>query len=135
MELYGGIDLHSSNNHLGIINKENKRVFKRKLRNEPELVLKTLEPYQKELVGIVVESTFNWYWLVDLLMDEGYRVYLANPSAIKKYEGLKHSDDDHDAFWLAHMLRLGILPQGYIYPKDQRPVRDLLRKPALLPIS
>lgn len=61
-------------------------------------------------------------------MDEGYRVHLANPSAIKKYEGLKHSNDSNDAFWLAQMPRLGILPEGYIYPKEERPVRDLLRK-------
>jgi hypothetical protein len=26
------------------------------------------------------------------------------------------------------MLQLGILPEGYIYPKDQRPMRDLLRR-------
>jgi transposase len=79
-------------------------------------------------VGVVVESTYNWYWLVDALMDEGYKVHLANPSAIEKYSGLKHADDKHDAFWLAEMLRLGILPEGYIYPKQERPMRDLLRK-------
>jgi transposase len=77
----------------------------------------------------VVESTFNWYWLVDGLMDAGYSsVHLANPSAIKQYEGLKHIDDKHDAFFLAQLLILGILPQGYIYPKKDRPVRDLARK-------
>jgi transposase len=65
---------------------------------------------------------------VDLLMEAGYRVHLANPSAIKQYEGLQYSDDRHDAFGLAHLLRLGILPEGYFYPKQQRPVRDLLRK-------
>jgi transposase len=66
-------------------------------------------------------------------MDMGYRcVHLANPSAIKQYEGLKHADDRHDAFWLAHMLSLGILPEGYIYPKEGRPVRDLLRKRSFL---
>ena len=80
------------------------------------------------MVGIVVESTYNWYWLVDALMEEGYKVHLANPSAIQQYSGLKHEDDKHDAFWLAEMLRLGILPEGYIYPKEERPVRDLLRK-------
>jgi transposase len=80
------------------------------------------------LEGIVVESTFNWYWLVDGLMDNGYRVHLANPSAIKQYEGLKHSDDARDALHLAHLLKLGILPEGYIYPKEERPIRDLLRK-------
>jgi transposase len=79
-------------------------------------------------VGIVVESTYNWYWLVDALMEEGYKVHLANPAAIQQYSGLKHGDDKHDAFWLAEMLRLGILPEGYIYPVQERPVRDLLRK-------
>jgi len=61
-------------------------------------------------------------------MEEGYRVHLANPCGIQKYKGLKHSDDQDDTFWLAHLLRLGILPVGYIYPKEERPVRDLLRK-------
>jgi transposase len=61
-------------------------------------------------------------------MDSGYPVHLANPLAIQQYRGLKHADDRHDAYWLAQMLRLGILPQGYIYPKEERPVRDLLRK-------
>ena len=128
MRLYGGMDLHSTNNHLGIIDVKDKRIFKKKLPNDPQVILKTLSPYKKKLEGIAVESTFNWYWIVDLLMEEGYRVHLANPSAMKKYEGLKYSDDSHDAFWLADQLRLGILPEGYIYPKEDRPVRDLLRK-------
>jgi transposase len=76
----------------------------------------------------VVESTYNWYWLVDGLQEQGYPMHLANPSAIKQYEGMKHTDDKWDAFWLAHMFRLGILPEGYIYPKEQRHVRDLLRR-------
>jgi transposase len=75
-----------------------------------------------------VESTYNWYWLVDGLMDKGHRVHLANTAAIQQYEGLKYTDDDSDARWLAHMLRLGVLPQGYIYPQQERAVRDLLRK-------
>lgn len=128
MKLYGGIDLHSNNNYVGIIDRKGKKVFKKKLPNDLEEVLKALKPYRKEIVGLAVESTFNWYWLVDGLMDNGYRVHLANPSAIKQYEGLKHSDDERDAFHLAQLLKLGILPEGYIYPKEERPVRDLLRK-------
>lgn len=128
MALYTGFDLHSNNNYLGIIDSQGKRTFKRKLRNHPEQILNTLSPYQNEIAGIVVESTYNWYWLVDLLMEHGYKVHLANPSAITRYKGLKHCDDKHDAFWLAEMLRLDILPEGYIYPREQRPVRDLLRK-------
>jgi transposase len=75
-----------------------------------------------------VESTFNWYWLVDGLMDAGYPVHLANPAAMKEYKGLKHKDDKKSALWLANLLRLKILPEGYIYPRQERPVRDLLRK-------
>lgn len=104
------------------------KIGKKKLRNDPATILTFLEGYKASLGGVVVESTYNWYWLVDLLMDEGYRVHLANPSAIKPYIGLKHTDDTHDALWLADLLRLGILPQGYIYPKETRPLRDLLRK-------
>lgn len=128
MKLYGGIDLHSSNNYLAISDEHDKRIYKRRLPNIADVILAELEPYREGLQGVVVESTFNWYWLVDLLMEEDYRVHLANPAGIQKYKGMKHSDDKHDAFWLAHLLRLGILPEGYIYPKELRPVRDLLRK-------
>jgi transposase len=128
MKHYGGIDLHSNNNYLGILDENDKRVCKKKLPNELSEVLSVLRPYKKKMAGIVVESTFNWYWLVDGLMDNGYKVHLANPSAIKQYEGLKHSDDKREAFHLAHLLKMGILPEGYIYPKEGRPVRDLLRK-------
>jgi transposase len=61
-------------------------------------------------------------------MDNDYKVHLANPAGIQKDKGLKYSGDKHDAFWLARLLRLGILAEGYIYPKEWRPVRDLLRK-------
>lgn len=128
MKLYAGIDLHSNNSYMGIIDENGGRVFKRKLRNDPELIVTVLDPFKSDIEGIVVESTFNWYWLVDLLSEEGYQVHLANPTKIQQYSGLKYSDDKHDAFWLAEMLRLGILPEGYIYPKEDRPIRDLLRK-------
>ena len=128
MQVYAGFDLHANNNYLGVVDESGKKVFKKKLPNEPETILQALDPLRQELAGVVVESTFNWYWLVDLLMDDGYRVHLANPAAIQKYKGLKHSNDVHDAFWLAEMLRLAILPTGYIYPKEERAVRDLLRK-------
>ena len=77
---------------------------------------------------MVVESTFNWYWLVDGLQAAGHKVHLANTTAIKKYDGLKHSGDETDARHLAHLLRLGILPTGTILPPEQRTVRDLARK-------
>lgn len=128
MKLYCGFDLHASNSYLGIIDEEGRRIYQRKLPNDPKEILGALKTYQEKVDAVAVESTYNWYWLVDLLMGEGYSMHLANPSAIQKYKGLKYSDDVSDAFWLADMLRLGILPEGYIYPRSERPVRDLLRK-------
>jgi len=129
MQLYAGLDLHSRNTYIGIMDKKFKRLFAKRVSNKLPLILRALDPFRDQLNGIVVESTYNWYWLIDGLMDAGYQcVHLANPSAMKQYEGIKHTDDQHDAFFLAQMLILGILPQGYIYPKEDRPVRDLARK-------
>ena len=120
-KLYGAFDLHSSNNYLGISDEKDRRVYKKKLPNQADVILAELEPYRNELVGIVVESTFNWYWLVDGLMENGYKVHLVNTAAVKQYEGLKHTDDESDAFWLAHLLRLGILPTALFILKKHGP--------------
>jgi transposase len=128
MKLYSAIDLHSTNSYLAIIDGRGKRIFNEKLPNDITTIAQRLELFSGTLQGVVVESTYNWYWLVDGLMAEGYAVHLANPSAIQQYKGMMFADDKHDAFWLAEMLRLNILPEGYIYPKNERPIRDLLRK-------
>lgn len=128
MALYCGIDLHATNHLVVIIDDEDRRVLQRRLANDVLITVDTLAPYREHLAGIAVESTFNWYWLIDGLEDAGFVACLANPAAIKQYEGLKHTDDPYDAFFLAHLLRLGILPTGYIYPRELRGVRDLLRR-------
>ncbi len=128
MKLYGGIDLHSTNSVVAVTDEHDKVVYRKRLANDLNTILTVLEPYRGALEGLVVESTYNWYWLVDGLKEAGYRVHLAHTGAIKQYDGLKYGDDDTDACWLAKLLRLGLLPEGYIYPKEQRPVRDLLRK-------
>ena len=111
-----------------MIDKDNKVLYKQRHGNDVPTILSALDPFKKDIQGVVVESTYNWYWLVDALMDAGYRVHLANVSAIKQYEGLKQIDDKRSSLWLANLLRLNILPTGYIYPKEERPTRDLLRK-------
>jgi transposase len=128
MMCYAGIDLHATNSVLVVIDDADRVLYQKRLRNDLSLIRTTLEPYRLALNGIVVESTYNWYWLVDGLMEAGYRVHLAHAPALPQYSGLKHADDQHDAQWLAHLLRLGLLPTGYIYPKAARAVRDLLRK-------
>ena len=128
MALYAGIDLHSTNNVVVVIDEEDELVGRRRLANDLKVVAKWLERYREELVGVVVESTYNWYWLVDGLAEHGYRMHLANTVAIQQYNGLKYRDDESDARWLAKLLRLGELPEGYIYPRKERAIRDLLRK-------
>ena len=128
MTLYGGIDLHSNNNVVALTDESDRVVYRKRLANDVETVLAALAPYQAAITGLVVESTYNWYWLVDALLEAGYRLHLANTAAIVQYSGLKYSDDDSDAAWLAKLLRLGLLPEGYIYPKAERAVRDLLRR-------
>jgi transposase len=128
MKLYGGIDLHSNNSVIHIIDEQGVSQLKKKVANDLVTILALLKPFQDELTGLVVESTYNWYWLVDGLMEAEFEVHLANTAAIQQYSGLKYGDDDSDANWLANMLRLAILPTGYIYPKEARMQRDLLRK-------
>jgi transposase len=127
-ELYSAIDLHSNNSFLAMLDHEDKVVYQRRLENRLSLILEQLEPYRDRIVSVAVESTYNWYWLVDGLMTAGYAVDLVNTAAAKQWEGLKYSDDRHDAIWLARLKRLGILPTGYIYPREKRGIRDLVRK-------
>src|SRR2546425_13037391 len=128
MKLYGAIDLHSTNNVTVVIDEQDRVVYQKRLPNDLALILKEVSVYQTELQGIVVESTYNWYWLVDGLMEQGYRVHLANTAAIQQYEGLKYTDDQSDARWLAHVLRPGVVTEGNIYPTADRPLPDLFRK-------
>ncbi len=128
MENYVGIDLHSTNSYIGIIDENGERIFNKRSPNEFSTIVTTLKPFKNEIKNIAIESTFNWYWIVDGLMNEGYKVSLANVAAMKQYEGIKYTDDKSDAFWLAEMSRLNILPTGYIYPQKERSIRDLLRR-------
>src|SRR5262245_31384816 len=132
MPLYGGIDLHANNSVVVLLDEQDQMVYHQRLSNHLPTIIEQLDPYQADLKGMVIESTYNWYWLVDGLMEADYRVHLANPAAMQQYSGLKYTDDHSDARWLAHLLRLAVLPEGYIYPKAERAVRDLLRKRAHL---
>lgn len=127
-DLMAGIDLHSNNIVVGIMDREGKRLAHQKLPCELKRIGEFLAPFKDRLEKLAVESTYNWYWLVDGLQAAGYPVVLANPAKITQYSGLKHADDQSDAFFLAELLRLNILPTGYVYDAGRRPVRDLLRR-------
>ncbi len=127
-QLMAGIDLHGNNLLIGLVDQDGQRLKHQKLACDLKLVDAFLTPYKPQLKSLAVESTYNWYWLVDGLRALGYPVVLANPAAIEQYNGLKHADDQSDAYFLAELQRLNILPTGYIYDAHLRPVRDLLRR-------
>ena len=128
MVLYGGMDLHGDNVFCTVMDQAYRPVFERRLPNELPTILAALEPYRERLAGLAVESTYNWYWLVDGLQAQKYAVRLANPARMQENIGLKSANDKTDARFLAKQVAMGVLPEGYIYPKEERSVRDLLRR-------
>ena len=128
MDMYCGMDLHGDNVFCTVMDREFRPVFERRLPNDLEVVLEALEPYRKRLAGVAVESTYNWYWLVDGLQAHQYPARLANPARMQENIGLKNANDKTDARFVAKQMVMGVLPEGYIYPKEERAVRDLLRR-------
>lgn len=125
---YSGIDLHSNNSVVVVIDEQDRVLESKRLPNQLEAIIAVLSPHRGELAGVVVESTYNWYWLVDGLQEAGFVVHLANTAAMVRYDGLKHGNDESDAIQLARLLRLDILPVGHVMEKDTRATRDLARK-------
>jgi transposase len=113
---------------IGIVDQDGKRLKHQKLDCNLPQVVQWLKPFKARFKSLAVESTYNWYWLVDGLRALSYPVVLANPAQIEQYSGLKHADDKSDAYFLAELQRLGILPTGHIYDPMLRPVRDMLRR-------
>lgn len=128
-KLYVGIDLHSNNSYFAAKDAEGNELFHKRIKNSHLSVEAVLSQIRQkgEIESLAVESTYNWYWIVDYLQDLGYNIQLTNPGQIKQYNGIKKTDDKSDAFFLAELQRLKILPSCWICPKEDRPIRDLLR--------
>jgi transposase len=126
-----GIDLHSSNAYIVMLDEHGKKTHAKRYKNDLDHIVSALKT-DPGLRHVAVESTYNWYWLVDGLMEAGYHVHLANPAQLKDCAAPKFTGDAHDAERLAYLLHRGDLPEGYIYPKEVRPVRDVLRRRLML---
>lgn len=132
MSYYGSVDVHSRNCYVAVSDEEDRLVSHARVPNRVEEVERLFKPYKELMPSVVVESTYNSYWVTDGLLGLGYNVKLANSNTMHQYTSLKHTNDKSDCLWLNRMNRLGILPTGYIYPREERPVRDLLRRRMLL---
>jgi transposase len=128
MVLNGGLDLHGDNVFCTLMDPMRRVAFERRLPNDLETIRQALEPFRQRIQALAVESTYNWYWLVDGLQNLKYSVKLANPAKMQENIGLKFANDKTDARFLARQLITGTLPEGYIYPVETRGVRDVLRR-------
>ena len=125
---YCGIDLHARTMYLCILDHESGKVLlHRNLRSEPELFLRTIEPYRDGLV-VGVECIFCWYWLADLCSRESIPFVLGHALYMKAIHGGKAKNDKIDSHKIAVLLRAGAIPVGYVYPQGMRATRDLLRR-------
>ena len=130
--LYGGLDLHGNNVFCSLLDCARQVVFERRLPNDLATIAAVLEPFRKRIRSLAVESTYNWYWLVDGLRALRYDTRLANPAKMQENIGLKFANDKTDARFIGRQLANGTLPEGYVYPVETRGVRDTLRVRARL---
>jgi len=129
MKYYCGIDLHTRDSVLCVIDGKDRIHLREKVPNCIFTIVEILDQFSPK-PAVVVEATLNWYWLVDGLQDHGFNVKLTHTYGLRMITGAKVKTDQRDAFTLARLLRLDAIPEAYIYPEEKRPVRDLLRRRA-----
>ncbi|GBE00414.1 transposase [bacterium BMS3Abin07] len=126
-KFYCGIDLHAKNMYLCILDQDGNIVLHKNIKSKPEVFLKTIAPYRKDIV-VAVECLFLWYWLADLCSKENIPFVLGHALYMKAIHGGKAKNDRIDAHKIAVLLRGGMMPMAYVYPQQMRSTRDLLRR-------
>ena len=124
---YCGIDLHAKTLSLCVLDEAGRVAARATVAASPRAVLEALAPYRGGL-AVACECMFAWYWLADLCADEGIPFVLGHAPYRKAIHGGKAKSDKIDASKLANMLRGGMFPLAYVYPRAKRQTRDLLRR-------
>jgi transposase len=126
MNCYCGIDLGAKRSQVCVIDQDQKVLINRKVANDLDAIHRLIRPYGQ--VPTVIESTFNWYWIVDGLQARKVPVTLAHSLKLAAISSAKVKTDKRDALTLARLLRTDMIPESYIYPAEDRPLRDLMRQ-------
>lgn len=124
---YGGIDLHSKSMVICIMDSNGKVITTRRLENRAGELLQVIAPY-RPYIALAVESTFNWYWLVDACRSNKIPIHMGHAYYMKAIHGDKQKNDKIDARKIADLLRVGLLPYAHTCSAEMRTVRDLLRQ-------
>ncbi len=124
---YCGIDLHAKTMYLCIMDQNGKTILHRQIRNDGSYFLKLIAPYRSNIV-VCTECIYNWYWLADLCAEQQIPFVLGHALYMKAIHGGKAKNDRIDSMKIAHLLRSGMIPQAYVYPKKMRATRDVMRR-------
>lgn len=122
-----GLDMHKDSSEVAVLDDGGKVLDRCRLYHDD---LDKLALYFRQFVPaatVTIEATRGWYWLVDLLQALGLTVKLANPRRVRLIADAQVKTDKIDAWVLAHLERLGFLPECYIAPLAVRGRRELLR--------
>ncbi len=126
-QFYCGIDLHTNKMYLCILNQDGETVLHRNIRTDPETFLRAIRPYREDIV-VCAECMFTWYWLADLCEDENIPFVLGHALYMRAIHGGKSKNDKIDSKKIAALLRGGLIPMAYVYPRKMRSTRDLMRR-------
>jgi transposase len=124
---YCGVDLHARTLSLHILDAEGNTALAKTISASPKAFLHAVAPFRDGLV-VACECMFAWYWLADLCTDEGIPFILGHALYRKAIHGGKAKTDKIDAHKIAVLLRGGMLPQAYVYPKGRRETRARRRR-------
>ena len=130
-EFYCGVDLHTRKMYLCILDREGNKRLHRNVRAKPHEFLQAIKGFREDLV-VGVECMFTWYWLADLCLDENIKFILGHALYMKAIHGGKKKNDKIDSEKIARLMRGGTFPLSYVYPREMRATRDLLRRRTFL---
>src|SRR5437870_11558303 len=124
---YCGVDLHARTLSLCVLDAAGNTVLQQTINAGPDAFLRAVAPFRDGL-AVACECMFAWYWLADLCQEQAIPFVLGHALYRKAIHGGKAKTDQIDARKIAALLRGGMLPQAYVYPKGMRETRDLLRR-------
>lgn len=124
---YCGIDLHARNLYVCVLEQKGELLLHKNIKANPKALIKLITPYREDLV-IGVECMFSWYWVADLCRDQGIAFVLGHALYMRAIHGGKAKNDKIDSHKIAVLLRGGMFPQAYVYPREMRGTRDLMRR-------
>jgi transposase len=121
-----GMDLHRQRSVLVRMTMDGRKLETARIVNSPA-ALRAVIARAGDRPLVVVEATYGWYWVADVLEAAGAEVHLAHPLGVKAFSYRRVKNDERDCADLADLLRMGRLPEAWIAPPPVRALREVTR--------